>query len=210
MGIMQQSWTDGASAYLERFRALLSRLDPCALDRGIALIEEAWRAGKQVITCGNGGSALTALHYITDWNKLLADCGPRPFRGRCLAENIGLLSAYANDVSYLSVFREQLRSVLEAGDLLVAVSCSGNSENVLRAVDYANAHGAKTLGLCGFWGGKLRNVAQHVILVPCDDMQLCEDVNAMFGHIVVQTLLARTVALADIAAPAALFEAAAC
>jgi D-sedoheptulose 7-phosphate isomerase len=181
----------GSSIYVRRLRRVLARLDHSALDRGIDLIDDAWRRGRQVITCGNGGSALTALHYIADWNKTLTAVGSRPFRGRCLAENMGLLTAHANDESYQDAFSAQLRSALSDGDLLIAVSCSGNSENVIRAVEYAKAHGAETLGLCGFSGGLLRTVAHHAIWVACDDMQLCEDVHAMFGHITLQTLSAR-------------------
>lgn len=180
-----------ASAYFRRLRTAIARLDQAAFGVGIDLIEETWSCGNQVITCGNGGSALTALHYVADWNKMLTASAGRPFRGRCLADNVGLLMAHANDESYEDAFRSQLRSILDPGDLLVAISCGGNSENVIRAVDYANTHGAETLGVCGLSGGRLRDVARHLIWVPCDDMQVCEDVHATFGHIVAQCLSAR-------------------
>ena len=179
-----------SAAYLARLDAALAALDRASIDAAIALIAEAWSAGRQVITMGNGGSAMTALHYITDWNKSCFLSKGRPFRGRSLCDNIGLITAYSNDTSYQDVFIEQLRNVLERGDLVLAISGSGNSENVIRAIDYANKNGAVTLGLCGYRGGRLKSSAQHVVWVDVDDMQLVEDVHSIFGHIVMQALCA--------------------
>ena len=180
-----------ALAYTERLSHVLKQLDHAAIDRGVALIESAWKAGKQIITLGNGGSSLTALHYINDWNKSIYLSHGKPFRGRSLVDNVGLLMSYANDIAFEDVFSEQLKNILEPGDLLIALSGSGNSENVIRAVDYANSHGAITLGLCGYRGGRLKEKAQQVIWVDADDMQLAEDVHFLFGHIVMQRLCAK-------------------
>ena len=180
-----------ALAYTERLNHVLKQLDHAAIDRGVALIESAWKAGKQIITLGNGGSSLTALHYINDWNKSIYLSHGVPFRGRSLVDNVGLLMSYANDIAFEDVFSEQLKNILEPGDLVIALSGSGNSENVIRAVDYANSHGAITLGLCGYRGGRLKEKAQQVIWVDADDMQLAEDVHFLFGHIVMQRLCAK-------------------
>ena len=180
-----------ALAYTERLNQVLKQLDHAAIDRGVALIESAWKAGKQIITLGNGGSSLTALHYINDWNKSIYLSHVKPFRGRSLVDNVGLLMSYANDIAFEDVFSEQLKNILEPGDLVIALSGSGNSENVIRAVDYANSHGAITLGLCGYRGGRLKEKAQQVIWVDADDMQLAEDVHFLFGHIVMQRLCAK-------------------
>ena len=180
-----------ALAYTERLSHVLKQLDHAAIDRGVALIESAWKAGKQIITLGNGGSSLTALHYINDWNKSIYLSHGKPFRGRSLVDNVGLLMSYANDIAFEDVFSEQLKNILEPGDLVIALSGSGNSENVIRAVDYANSHGAITLGLCGYRGGRLKEKAQQVIWVDADDMQLAEDVHFLFGHIVMQHLCAK-------------------
>jgi D-sedoheptulose 7-phosphate isomerase len=180
-----------ALAYTERLNQVLKQLDHAAIDRGVALIESAWKAGKQIITLGNGGSSLTALHYINDWNKSIYLSHGKPFRGRSLVDNVGLLMSYANDIAFEDVFSEQLKNILEPGDLVIALSGSGNSENVIRAVDYANSHGAITLGLCGYRGGRLKEKAQQVIWVDADDMQLAEDVHFLFGHIVMQRLCAK-------------------
>jgi len=131
---------------------------------------------------------MTALHFITDWNKSIFMSTGIPFRGRTLVDNMGLLMAYGNDTSFQDIFIEQLKNILQPGDLVIAISGSGNSENVIRAVDFANANKAVTLGLCGYSGGKLRERAQHSIWARVDDMQLCEDVHAIFGHIVMQRL----------------------
>ena len=178
-------------AYTERLSHVLKQLDHAAIDRGVALIESVWKAGKQIITLGNGGSSLTALHYINDWNKSIYLSHGVPFRGRSLVDNVGLLMSYANDIAFEDVFSEQLKNILEPGDLVIALSGSGNSENVIRAVDYANSHGAITLGLCGYRGGRLKEKAQQVIWVDADDMQLAEDVHFLFGHIVMQRLCAK-------------------
>jgi D-sedoheptulose 7-phosphate isomerase len=181
-----------ASGYTKKLGELLVRLDFSAIDAGVDLIEKAWRDGKQIIALGNGGSSLTALHFINDWNKSIFLSSGIPFRGRTLVDNIGLVMSYANDVSFEDVFAEQLKNILQPGDLVLALSGSGNSENVIRAVKYANEHGATTLGLCGYCGGKLKESAQHVIWVDADDMQLSEDVHFFFGHIVMQRLCAKT------------------
>jgi D-sedoheptulose 7-phosphate isomerase len=178
----------GCGEYIERLTAVLAAVDVQAMDDGVRLIEAVWRRGGQIITLGNGGSAMTALHYITDWNKSVFMSSGWSFRGRSLVDNMGLISAYSNDVSYQDVFVEQLKNIAAAGDLVIAISGSGNSENVIRAVTYANEIGCETLGLCGYSGGRLKQVAKHQIWVAVDDMQLCEDVHAMFGHMVMQAL----------------------
>lgn len=190
LGIHSQDHS--ASGYTKKLGELLGRLDFAAIDAGVDLIEKAWRDGKQIIALGNGGSSLTALHFINDWNKSVFLRSGIPFRGRTLVDNIGLVMSYANDVSFEDVFAEQLKNILQPGDLVLALSGSGNSENVIRAVQYANKHGATTLGLCGYSGGKLKETAQHVIWVDANDMQLSEDVHFFFGHIVMQRLCAKT------------------
>lgn len=180
----------GASAgYLASLVDLLNTIDEQEVDKAIQMIRDAWDGGHQIIAFGNGGSAITALHYITDWNKAAFLATGRRFRGRTLVDNIGLMTAYSNDVSYDSIFSEQLANVAVAGDLVIAISGSGNSRNVLKAIDYANQIGCVTLGLCGFSGGQLKQRVKHSVWAPVDDMQLCEDVHAIFGHIAMKALV---------------------
>lgn len=183
--------SEPSGIYLRNLAACLDQLDRVALDRGVQLVRDAWQNGRQIITLGNGGSALTALHFITDWNKMVFIASGKPFRGRTLLDNIGLITAYANDMSYADIFSEQIRNVALPGDLVIAISGSGNSENVIRAVSTANEIGCETLGLCGFSGGRLKETARHVIWVNINDMQLTEDVHAIFGHIVMKILCAQ-------------------
>jgi len=179
-----------AQAYLARLSAVLETIDREQLDNAIEVIAGAWQAGRQIITLGNGGSSLTALHFVNDWNKSVFLASGRPFRGRSLVDNMGLVMSYGNDISFQDIFVEQLKNVMNPGDLVIAISGSGNSENVIRAVRYANEQGAVTIGLCGYRGGRLKELARHVVWAEVDDMQLSEDVHAIFGHMVMQRLCA--------------------
>jgi D-sedoheptulose 7-phosphate isomerase len=179
-----------ARAYLIRLSETIRELDIDGIGRAIDLIRSAWNNGNQIIVFGNGGSALTAQHYVTDWNKAIYLKTGRPFRGVCLAENVGLITAYANDFSYEDVFLQQLRAVLKQGDLAIGISGSGNSESVLRPIQYANENGAMSLGICGYDGGKLKQIAHHYICANVNDMQLSEDVHLIFGHMTMQSLCA--------------------
>jgi D-sedoheptulose 7-phosphate isomerase len=174
--------------YFDRLIAVLTTINRKQIDDAVQVVADAWQAGRQIITLGNGGSSMTALHFINDWNKSVFMHGKKPFRGRSLVDNMGLVMSYANDISFQDVFIEQLKNILTPGDLVIAISGSGNSENVIRAVDYANQNGAVTLGLCGYRGGRLKTMAQHVLWVDIDDMQISEDLHAIFGHLVMQRL----------------------
>jgi D-sedoheptulose 7-phosphate isomerase len=176
------------SAYLEAHGSLLRTLDQDGLHKSVSLVQRKYAEGRKVITCGNGGSASTASHYITDWNKMGNLAKGTKFRGISLCDNIGLITAYANDISYDEVFVGQLKAIMDEGDLVIAVSGSGNSPNVVKAVEYANANGGETLAIVGYDGGALKRVAKHTFLVSSFDMQLCEDMHLMFGHLVMKSL----------------------
>ena len=175
-------------AYLAAHRALAQKLDVRTFEPGIHAVTAAFESGKQIITCGNGGSAYAASHYITDWNKMINRATNKKFRGISLCDNIGIVTAFANDVSYEDVFVGQLKAILERGDLVIAISGSGNSPNVVKAIDYANSADAETLAVVGYDGGKLKQRAKHTVWIPSFDMQLCEDVHLMFGHMVMKAL----------------------
>jgi len=182
------SYAGSAQNYFARLSALIASIDKEQIDNAVNIIDQSWRAGRQIITLGNGGSSLTALHFINDWNKSIFLSSGIPFRGRSLVDNMGLVMSYGNDISFQDIFVEQLKNLLQPGDLVIAISGSGNSENVIRAVQYANDHDAVTLGLCGYSGGKLKALAKHVVWADVQDMQLSEDIHAIFGHIVMQRL----------------------
>ena len=176
------------AGYLAAHARLAGKLDERAFQAGIDVVRRAFDQGKQIITCGNGGSAYAASHCITDWNKMVNLATGRKFRGVSLCDNIGIVTAFANDVSYDDVFAGQLKAILDGGDLVIAISGSGNSRNVVKAIEYANASGAETLAIVGYDGGTLKRIAKHSVWVPSFDMQLCEDVHLMFCHMVMKTL----------------------
>ena len=157
----------------------------------IHLLEDAYHHDRQVFFMGNGGSGATASHFICDLNKGVSYGRSKRFRGNSLNDNLATITAYANDVAYEDVFVEQLKNFLQPGDLVVAISGSGNSRNVLKAVDYANSRGAHTVGLCGFDGGKLAAAARTPVLVPVRDMQKAEDAHMILLHVAMQLLCAR-------------------
>ena len=178
--------------YFDKHVEIYKKLDFDTFDIGINLIRETVLVEGKIFTCGNGGSALTASHFVTDWNKNITKISGKPFQGISLVDNIGMLTALANDSAYSDVFSGQLEPILSKKDLVVAISGSGNSLNVINAIRYANRKGAGTLAIVGYDGGELIKIAKHSILIPSFDMQLCEDIQLMFGHIVVKSLTEKT------------------
>jgi D-sedoheptulose 7-phosphate isomerase len=133
---------------------------------------------------GNGGSGSTASHYACDFNKGLSYGKSKRFRFICLNDNMPTLLAYANDEGYEEVFVEQLRNLLSPRDIVIGISGSGNSPNILKAIAYANALGAATVGLTGFDGGELRRLARYGVNIPGDNMQVAEDLHLMLDHLI--------------------------
>jgi D-sedoheptulose 7-phosphate isomerase len=174
--------------YIEQHNLVMSALNVSELENAIKLIRDKAFAGRKIATCGNGGSALAASHYITDWNKMINLETDRRFNGVCLSDNIGLITAYANDLSYEDVFSEQVKNLLFPDDLLITISGSGNSENVVRATEFANKHGVTTLSISGYDGGRLRKLSNHSVWIKSFDMQICEDAHVLFGHIVMKMI----------------------
>jgi len=175
------------SNYLTAHAHLAEQLNVEAFQKGIDMVNSAFQKNKKIITCGNGGSTSTASHYITDWNKMVNLTTGKKFRGISLCDNIGLITAYGNDLSYEDVFSGQINALMDDGDLLVAISGSGNSPNVLKAVEAAHRAGGKVLGVVGYDGGKMMPMCDHSVWVQSFDMQLCEDVHLMFGHMVMKS-----------------------
>ena len=132
-------------AYTTNLRNVLGEIDATDWDNAINLIKDAYSEDRKVLTCGNGGSASTSSHFITDWNKMTQHHNGKALKGICLADNIGLITAYANDYSYVSIYSEQVKFYGKKDDLLIIVSGSGNSPNVVAAIDTANSLGMKTL-----------------------------------------------------------------
>ena len=179
---------DYKKKYFEELKGCLDRIDLKKLDEIIELLFNSKQSGKQIFSMGNGGSGSTASHLACDLNKGV--CGDkRRFKVICLNDNTATVLAYANDMSYEDIFVEQLKNFINAGDVVLAFSGSGNSENVLRAVDFANKEGAITVGFSGLDGGKLAKLVRYSVVVPINDMQKCEDVHLILVHLIMQRLI---------------------
>lgn len=174
--------------YIQQHNSVIESLDLNEVTNAINLIKETVNNGKRIAVCGNGGSAMAASHYITDWNKMVHLHTGTRFNGICLSDNIGLVTAYSNDMSYGDIFSEQVKNLLDEGDLLITLTGSGNSENVVRATNVANKMRINTLTICGYDGGEIKKVSKHCVWIRSMDMQLCEDAQTVFGHMVMKDL----------------------
>jgi D-sedoheptulose 7-phosphate isomerase len=152
----------------------------------LAALEQAlWETYEKdgtIIACGNGGSAATASHFACDLAKWTVTPGRRRLRALALTDNMPVFSAWANDTSYERVFVEQLMTLYRPGDTLFAISGSGSSPNVLRAVEWANAQGAATVGITGFTGGALAGLARVSLVAPSHFMPEVEDIHSAICH----------------------------
>jgi D-sedoheptulose 7-phosphate isomerase len=177
-----------AKNYLTGLKGVLDRMPLDVLDRVVAAIEEAHAAGQQIFVIGNGGSAATASHMMNDLNKgTLGHKGDAPwkrFRVIALTDNVSLMTAWANDTDYNTVFSEPLKNLANRGDVLIAISASGNSPNIIAAVEAAKQLGVKVLGFGGFTGGKLAQLADVCLVVPSNDYGPVEDVHMILDHII--------------------------
>src|SRR4051812_25226605 len=185
--------TLGAKDYLDRVCREIQRLDLTQVEAVSDLIEKAYHAGRFVFICGNGGSGANASHLCED----LAKCILRDFEDQkrlkvlSLTDNAPWLMAVANDLSYDRIFVEQLKNLASPGDLLLAISGSGNSPNILKAVEWANGTGMVTVGITGFGGGKLRSLAKHNVHAGIDDMGIVESLHQVVFHWVIDDLYRR-------------------
>ena len=169
--------------YLDGLGGLLPKLDKEAITRAIECLRDAAVQGRTIYTCGNGGSASIASQMVVDIVKG-ASTGREPrFRMIGLADSISTITAYANDVDYDAVFVEPLKNFATEGDVLVAISGSGNSGNVVRAVEYANQAGCTTIGLTTAEGGRLKDISQLPLVVPSSHMGHLEDCFFIMTHI---------------------------
>jgi D-sedoheptulose 7-phosphate isomerase len=186
-----------APQYIERLQAELSRVDHREVEHLSELIYAAWEQGKFVFIFGNGGSGTTASHFAEDLGKSslrecdLKDESKKRLKVLSLTDNVGWILAVGNDVGYDQIFVQQLMNYGGPGDVCLAISGSGNSPNVLAAVDWANRHGLKTFGLTGFSGGKLKQMQQAGMHVPLNDMGMVESIHLCLFHWALNDVFAR-------------------
>ena len=172
--------------YLGRLIATLNEIPTEPVERLGDLLYRAYADGKQVFTLGNGGSASTASHMAADLSKNTIGPNMRRFRIMSLNDNMSLVSALANDLGYENMFAEQLQNLIHPGDVLIAISGSGNSPNVLRAIEYAQSRSAEVAALLGFDGGKALELADLSVLVDSHDYGVVEDAHLIINHILVE------------------------
>lgn len=178
------NYKDDIEAYLKMEIEVIKKLDIDAINDAMNAINEAYKAKKKIYIFGNGGSSATASHYQNDFNKGISEYVENKFKFQCLNDNIATLMAIANDIGFEEVFRFQLKNNLEEGDIIIAISGSGNSKNVINAVQYAKSQGNKVIGLTGFTGGNLKEMADISLHAPINSMQITEDIHMIFDHLI--------------------------
>ncbi len=175
-----------ALMYLSELKKVLETIPLEKFKEIVNIILGAYWGGHAIFIMGNGGSGATASHFACDINKGACFGLEKRFKVICLNDNVPTMLAYANDSSYEEIFVEQLKNFLKPDDLVIGISGSGNSKNVLKAIEYANDKGAKTLGLTGFDGGNLADLAKVALVIRINDMQKVEDTHLIITHMIMQ------------------------
>jgi D-sedoheptulose 7-phosphate isomerase len=179
----EKSYVSAIKEYMELEISILKQIDADEINTLMNAIENARQKNANIYIMGNGGSAATASHFVNDFNKGISEYLEQKFRFICLNDNIATIMAIANDIGYDSVFEFQLRGKLKADDLVIGISGSGNSPNVLNAIELAKKEGALTAGLTGYDGGKLRKLVDISVHAPVMSMQVTEDIHMIFDHL---------------------------
>lgn len=179
-----------AGQYLDRLKKVMDGFDLEVFDRMVRLILDAYAQSAHIFVMGNGGSGATASHLACDINKGCCIDLDHKFKMICLNDNMPTMLALANDISYEAVFEEQLKNFFNPGDLVIGISGSGNSKNVLRAIGYAAANGGRTMGWSGFGGGELAKTVDLAFVANSDDMQQVEDAHMVVAHMIMQSVYA--------------------
>lgn len=174
--------------YKKELSVCLDAIDQVAVERCAELCKEAWKNKKTIFVCGNGGSASTASHVACDMNKGAFVNGVRPLKVVGLADNVAHFMALANDLDFSEVFTGQLRNWMEPGDVLIGISASGNSPNCVKAFEYANELGAKTIGWLGFSGGRMKELSSVAIHLPSHEYGPVEDGHLVINHMLTQVM----------------------
>ena len=179
-----------AHQYLNRLKTVMDNFDLNAFGKMVHTLLDAYSRQAHIFVMGNGGSGSTASHLTCDINKGCCIDLEKKFKMICLNDNIPTMLAFANDLSYDAVFEEQLKNFFNPGDLVIGISGSGNSENVLRAIGFASKNGGKTIGWSGFGGGRLAGMVDLAFVVDSHDMQQVEDAHMVVAHMIMQSVYA--------------------
>lgn len=182
------NYVDDIFNYISMEIDALRQVDLLDLNRAINILLEARQNQTPIYVFGNGGSGATAAHIEGDFNKGVSLYTGIPFDVHCLNDNIPTILAIANDIDYSEIFKVQLENRLKNGDIVIAISGSGNSENIIKAVEYAEKAGAFIIGMTGFDGGRLKDYCDIELRAPALNMQIVEDVHLMFNHLMMWVL----------------------
>lgn len=191
--VERRSVSAHALEHLKLLQDVMAELSLSELERLSSSLFRAYRNDKQVFTLGNGGSSSTASHMAADLAKNTISPHMHRFRIACLSDNVSVMTALANDLGYANVFAEQLINHIRSGDVLLVVSASGNSPNVLNAMRYARSQSAEVAALLGFDGGRARELADIALVVPANDYGVVEDAHLIINHILVDYFKTRLV-----------------
>ena len=179
------------NSYIQDLKATLDEIDYAAFEQVVHILLKAHQQDKQVFIIGNGGSASTASHFACDLAKGTVDfdkVGFRRFRAISLTDNMAFITAVGNDIHYDDIFSEQLKNYLNAGDVVIGISASGNSPNVVNALRYAKSSGATTVGLLGFTGGRAKDIVDVHLTVSSRNYGIAEDFHLIVQHIMTQII----------------------
>lgn len=192
LGIIQNmDYYQEVEDYLGKLKEVYDTLDRGQINAVMNALMDAYEQGKTIFIFGNGGSSATASHYVCDFNKGVSISLTKKFKFICLNDNVPSIMAIANDCGFDKIFKMQLENHMEDGDYVFAISGSGNSKNVIEAVEYAKARNAKVISLTGYSGGKLKPLSDYPIHVNVNNMQLAEDVHMMVCHLIASILAKR-------------------
>lgn len=181
-------YTQNLRNYLDEEIKAINNLDLDAVSAVMNVFEAARLEKRKIFICGNGGSAATASHFASDFNKGVSEKLDIKYNFECLSDNVPMMMAVANDISYDEIFRMPLKNKMKQGDVFVGISGSGNSKNVVNGMEYAKSIGGITVAIVGYSGGKLKEISDYCIHVNINNMQVAEDLHMLMDHMMMFTL----------------------
>lgn len=182
------NYKEDLQRYLDKEIAVIKSLDLDSINQVMNILEQARVKQKRIFICGNGGSAATASHFVCDFNKGISEQQDMKYNFECLNDNVPMMMAIANDISYDEIFRIPLKNKMTSEDLFIGISGSGNSKNVVNAMKYAKSIGGTTIAIVGYDGGRLKELADYNIHININNMQISEDIHMILDHLIMYVL----------------------
>lgn len=186
-----EKYVDDIKEYMTKLSEVINNIDFKEVERAMNAVVDTYDREGTIFIFGNGGSASTASHIVCDFNKGASIHLEKKFKFVCLNDNLATITAISNDCGYENIFSLPLEGQLKTGDMILAISGSGNSKNVIKAVEYAKSRGNKVIGLSGYNGGKLRELSDYKLHVDINDMQKAEDTHMIILHLMAQIIAKR-------------------